>query len=52
MAVFQHAAAYELFTGVPADPTRMAIHFTELTGLDVLGESTKTGRPRVAGYPI
>jgi shikimate dehydrogenase len=50
MAVFQHAAAYELFTGECADPTRMSTHFTELTGLDVLGETSPTGQRRAVGH--
>lgn len=49
MAVFQHAAAYELFTGERADPRRMSTHFTELTGLDVLGETNPTGQSRAVG---
>ena len=36
MAIHQHAAAFELFTGQPADAERMTAHFTRLTGLDVL----------------
>jgi len=36
MAIHQHAAAYELFTGDVADVGRMTAHFTGLTGLDVL----------------
>jgi shikimate dehydrogenase len=39
MAIHQHAAAYELFTGEPADVERMTAHFTRLTGLDVLAPS-------------
>jgi shikimate dehydrogenase len=49
MAVFQHAAAYELFTGERADTARMSTHFTELTGLDALGETGPAGQPRVVG---
>ncbi|MFM6851706.1 MAG: shikimate dehydrogenase [Terrabacter sp.] len=37
MAIHQHAAAYELFTGEAADVPRMTEHFTRLTGLRVLG---------------
>ena len=36
MAIHQHAAAYELFTGQAADVKRMTAHFTRLTGLIVL----------------
>jgi shikimate dehydrogenase len=50
MAVFQHAAAYELFTGERADTARMSIHFTELTGLDVLGETGPAREPRVVAH--
>ncbi|EWT02704.1 shikimate dehydrogenase [Intrasporangium oryzae NRRL B-24470] len=52
MAVFQHAAAYELFTGERADAARMAAHFTRLTGLDVLGGTTPTptGEPTAVGH--
>ena len=32
MAVHQHAAAFELLTGAPADIHRMGRHFAELTG--------------------
>ncbi len=39
MAIHQHAAAYELFTGESADVERMTRHFTRLTGLRVLGPS-------------
>lgn len=35
MAVHQHAAAFELLTGLPADIQRMAHHFAELTGQHV-----------------
>lgn len=35
MAVHQHAAAFELLTGLPADLQRMAHHFAELTGQQV-----------------
>jgi shikimate dehydrogenase len=44
MAIHQHAAAYELFTGEVADVARMTEHFTRLTGLDVLG-SPETSAP-------
>ncbi|NUO36634.1 MAG: shikimate dehydrogenase [Dermatophilaceae bacterium] len=37
MAIHQHAAAYELFTGETPDVARMTQHFTRLTGLRVLG---------------
>ncbi|MFC7598332.1 shikimate dehydrogenase [Terrabacter sp. GCM10028922] len=47
MAVFQHAAAYELFTGERADATRMSTHFTELTGLDVVGGAGPARQRRV-----
>jgi len=46
MAIHQHAAAYELFTGERADVERMTEHFTRLTGLSVLdraGVSTPAG---------
>ena len=42
MAIHQHAAAYELFTGEAADAARMAEHFTRLTGLKVLGAAGVT----------
>ena len=32
MALYQHAAAFELLTGSPADIARMDLHFEELTG--------------------
>jgi shikimate dehydrogenase len=32
MALYQHAAAFELLTGSPADLVRMERHFAELTG--------------------
>lgn len=40
MAIHQHAAAYALFTGEGADVSRMADHFTRLTGLRVLAPDT------------
>jgi shikimate dehydrogenase len=42
MAIHQHAAAYELFTGEVADVPRMTEHFTRLTGLRVLGPDAVT----------
>lgn len=40
MAIHQHAAAYELFTGEKADVARMTDNFTRLTGLRVFGPET------------
>jgi shikimate dehydrogenase len=50
MAVFQHAAAYELFTGERADVTRISAHFTQLTGLDVLGGTSQVEQPHAVAH--
>ena len=46
MAIHQHAAAYELFTGEAADVERMTGHFTELTGLSVLDRADASAPTR------